>query len=145
MSINEIIISIDSFHSQNKYDIVSSNNLYITKLFQNDIEEDKISEDALKSYYVDYYLSHIEHGGFSEFIKNFSHKSKILYYIHAGLQALKVEKHLALFQKVFDAKEETIEHNEKLDEEFNKIQKSENLLQLNHKWLMNHPQLIIPT
>jgi len=142
MSINEIIISIDSFHSQNKYDVVSSNNQYITKLFQNNIEEDKISEDALKSYYVDYYLSHIQHGGFSEFIKDFSNKPKILYYIYAGLETLGTQKHLALFKKVFFEDNNFLEKNT-LDDEFKSIQESENLLRINHDWLLNHPQLII--
>ena len=142
MSLNEIIISIDSFHSKNEHDIVSSNNQYITKLFQNDMEEDKISEDALKSYYVDYYLSHIQYGSFLEFIKDFSNKPKILYYIYAGLETLGTQKHLALFQKVFFEENNFLENNT-LDDEFKSIQKSENLLHLNHNWLINHPQLII--
>lgn len=140
MSQNDIVISIDSFHSENKYDIVSSNNEFITKLFQNNIEEDKISENALKSYYVDYYLSHINYGGFTKFIENFSHKLKILYYIHAGLEALQTTKHLALFQK---ALLEEHDSSEDFDTEFKEIEESENLLDLNHKWLMTHPQLII--
>ncbi len=138
---NDIVISIESFHSQNKYDIISSNNQYITKLFQNNIEEDKISEDALKSYYIDYYLSHILHGGFEPFIKEVAHKSKILYYIHAGLKTLKTPQHLALFERVFYSEEQ--EETKKYDEAFHTIQKEENLLNINHEWLMNHPQLII--
>jgi len=141
MSINNIVISIESFHSENEYDIVSSNNQYITKLFQNNIEEDKISEDALKSYYVDYYLSHVLHNNFSEFIEDFYNKPKILYYIHAGLEALKAEEHLTLFQKVFYSEDYEEEHDYHAD--FQEIQKRENLLHINHQWLLNHPHLII--
>ena len=141
MSKNDIIISIASFNSDNKYDIVSSNSQYITKLFQNNIEEDKISEDALKSYYVDYYLSHVLHGNFSDFIEKFYNKPKILYYIHAGLEALKAEEHLALFQKIFYSEEHVEAPN--YEEEFQEIQKRENLLHINHQWLLNHPYLII--
>jgi hypothetical protein len=142
MSMNEIIISIDSFHSRNKHDIIASNNHYVTRLFQNNLTEDKISEDALKSYYIDYYLSHIQHGGFSAFIKAFSNKPKILYYIASGLETLGAGKHLALFNKVFFEENNFLAKNI-LDKEFNTIQESENLLHLNHNWLMNHPQLII--
>lgn len=141
MSRNDIIISRESFHSQNKYDVVFSNTQYITKLFQNNIQEDKISEDALKSYYVDYYLSHILHNGFTSFIENFSNKSKILYYIHAGLKALKTQKHLELFEKVFY--QEKTKELDVYNNIFKEIQQSENLLHINHQWLMNHPQLII--
>jgi hypothetical protein len=142
MSVNEIIISIDSFHSQNEHDIVFSNNQYITKLFQNNIEEDKISEDALKSYYIDYYLSHIQYSGFSEFIKDFSNKPKILYYIYTGLETLKTKKHLKLFQKVFFEENDLLDDNT-LDNEFKAIQETENLLHINHQWLISHPHLII--
>lgn len=142
MQKNDIIISLESFYSENRYDIISSNNQFITKLFQNNVKEDKISEDALKSYYIDYYLSHIQYSGFLEFIKDFSNKPKILYYIHTGLETLKSENHLALFQKVFFEKNSGLENNT-LDSEFKKIQMSENLLYINHKWLMNHPQLVI--
>jgi len=142
MSKNEIIISIDSFNSQNNYSVVSSNSQYITKLFNKNIKEDKISEDALKSYYVDHYLAHIQHSGFSDFIKNFKDKPKILYYIYDGLETLKTKKHLALFQKVF-FEENTFLDKNTLDQEFKEIQESENLLEINHNWLLNHPQLII--
>ncbi|CAA6812001.1 MAG: Unknown protein [uncultured Sulfurovum sp.] len=140
MLINDIVISTDSFHSENKYDIVSSNNQYITKLFQKNIEEDRISEDALKSYYVDYYLSHISHSGFQKSMEVFLSKSKTIYYIQAGLKALKTENHLNLFQKACLNQENDYAH---YDQEFQEIQESENLLHINHRWLMNHPQLII--
>ncbi len=140
---NEIIISIESFHSQNEHDIIYSNSQYITKLFQNNVEEDKISEDALKSYYVDYYLSHIKYNGFSEFIQNFSNKPKILYYIRSGLESLQTKKHLELFQKAFLKENDNNLEDNTLDKEFNFIQKNENLVHFNHKWLIAHPQLII--
>ena len=142
MSKNEIIISIDSFNSQNNYSVVSSNSQYITKLFNKNIKEDKISEDALKSYYVDHYLAHVQYSGFSDFIKNFKDKPKILYYIYDGLETLKTKKHLALFKKVF-FEENTFLDKNTLDQEFKQIQESENLLEINHNWLLNHPQLII--
>lgn len=142
MSINKILISVKSFNSEKQQDIISSNSNYITKLFQNNIKEDKIFEDALKSYYVDYYLSRIQHGGYSNFIKDFSHKPKILYYIYAGLKALKTKHHSALFEKIFFQDNHYLEKNT-LDNEFRNIQKNEDLLYFNHRWLMHHPALII--
>ena len=143
MSINEIIISIDSFHSENKHDIINSNSQYITKLFQNNIKEDKISEEALTSYYVDYYLSYIQYNGFSEFINNFSNKPKTLYYIYSGLKALQTKKHLKLFQKALFQNNNQYLKTSMLDKEFSIIQENENLIDINHEWLIKHPQLII--
>ena len=143
MSINQIIVTTDSFHSKNKYDIVSSNVHYVTKLFQNNLHEDQISEDALKSYYVDYYLSHITHGGFQNFITNFQTQHKILHYIHAGLEALDATKHLNLFNQAFSTEKNKVRKYKKLDMKFKSIQKKEDLLSVNHNWLMKHPHLLI--
>lgn len=142
MSINEIIISIDSFHSKNKHAIISSNNQYLTKLFQKNIHKYQVSQDALASYYIDYYLSHILHGGFSKFTQEFSNKAKTLYYIEKALETVKSKKHLALFQKVF-SQQYSSHALKKFDVNFKKIQKTENLLQINHKWLLKNPSLIV--
>ena len=147
MDVRHIVITTDSFHSKNKHDIVESNIYYLTKLFQHNLREDKISQEALKSYYVDYYLSHILHAGFSDFIKNFQYQYKTLYYIRKGLEAFKAKKHLYLFNKVFPNRfgQEKNQHLEidVLNRTFQKIQKSENLTEMNHDWLINHPHLLI--
>lgn len=145
MTTNHIIVTTDSFHSQNKHDLVASNSHYITKLFQNNLEEDKISESALQSYYVDYYHSHIIHGGFYDFIEAFKESHKILYYIRSGLKALKSTKHLKLFNAVFPEKEEKRKtyDTQRVDLLFKKIQQQENLLEMNYQWLLTHPQLVI--
>jgi len=145
MSIEHIVITTDSFHSQNKYDIISSNIHYITKLFQHNLREDKISQEALKSYYVDYYLSHILHGGFSDFIENFKHRDKIIYYIRSGLEALEAKNHLILFNRIFlpSYNDEAKPDNDFLNMSFKKIQESENLIEINRQWLIKHPQLLI--
>jgi len=145
MSIDNIIVTTDSFHSQNKHDLVSSNIQYITKLFQKNLKEDKISENALMSYYVDYYHSHITHGGFEGFIQKFDKNFKTLYYIRAGLKALKSHKHLELFNLVFPQNiSEKEDHNPyKLNILFKKIQQDEDLVSINHSWLMSHPELLI--
>jgi len=145
MSTKYIIVTSNSFHSQNRYDIISSNIHYITKLFQHNLREDKISQEALKSYYVDYYLSHILHGGFSDFIENFNHRAKILYYIRLGLKSLDAKKHLILFNRAFSSEKDKLNQpdNDILNLAFKKIQKSENLAEINRQWLIKHPQLLI--
>ena len=145
MPTKHIVITTDSFHSHNQHDIIESNIQYVTKLFQNNLREDKISQEALKSYYVDYYLSHIMHGGFTDFIENFQYRYKILYYIRDGLKSLGAKKHFYLFNKLFPIEQMAPKNYEidVLNAAFNKIQKSENLTSINHNWLMSHPQLLI--
>jgi hypothetical protein len=143
MSIQHIIVATESFTSTNKRDVIISNSLYVTKLFQQGLKEDKISDDALKSYYVDYYLSHLQHGGFEDFLKNFSNRHKTLYYISAGLEAIKAKKHLKLFHKALTQYTEKTLNVEKLDLKFKKLEKKKGLLSFNHEWLTKHPQLLI--
>ena len=142
MSFHHIIVSQESLQSLNKHDIVNSNIQYITKLFQHNVHEDKIYEDALKSYYVDYYYSHIICGSFENFIKEVQSKHTIQYYIKSGLEALKSKKHLELFTKAFQEEETSSKHYNELNNLFHEIQKNEDLLTLNAQWLMNHPHLL---
>ena len=144
MSINHIVVTTESFHSDDQYDIVSSNIEYVTKLFQENLKEDKISKEALYSYYVDYYLSHILHGDYADFIEGFLKREKTLYYIRTGLEVLGAKKHLKLFNKAFPLKNKNRTITTKtLNHKFQKIEKAESLLELNHSWLIAHPQLLI--
>lgn len=145
MSINHIIVTRTSLNNPNPHNLIDSNTEYITKLFQNNLPEDKISENSLKSYYVDYYHSHIVHGGFHNFIKEFKENYKILYYIRAGLKAINAHKNLKLFNAVFPEvkKKNSTYQTKKLDLAFKKFSKLEDLIILNYKWLINHPKLLV--
>ena len=143
MSLHHIIVSEESLYSDHKQDIINSNVHYITKIFQNNIHEDKLYKDALQSYYLNYYLSHIICGGFKNFIEEVKSKYKIQYYIRNGLKTLKSDKHLELFNRAFKENTFNSQDNKQLDRLFYKIQKSENLLDSHYKWLINHPDLRI--
>ncbi|HHD75694.1 MAG TPA: hypothetical protein ENK82_00785 [Campylobacterales bacterium] len=147
MSIDSIIVTTGSFHSHDKQELIDSNTLYVTKLFQHNITEDKFSEDALVSYYIDYYQSHITHGGFYNFVNSFQNHEKILYYIRHSLQTIKSSEHLELLNTIFPTIPSSIsqEASKEFDDKFHKIQEEENLTELNFDWLINHPKLnIVP-
>jgi hypothetical protein len=59
------------------------------------IDDDLIHEDALMSYYLDYYTSQYTEGNFAQFVHNSGWNKEL---IEEGLQ-LGAEKHLALFQQ----------------------------------------------
>ena len=141
MFIEKIIVSESSLKNYYFHDIVHSNIEYITKLFQKNIKEDYICEDALKSYYVDYYLSHIKHGGFSNFLSEIQKNSKIFYYIKEGLQSIGASEHLELLELTLASYKENIKFLSIFDDLFLEVQKKENLLTLNTKWLTKHSKL----
>jgi len=147
MTLDTIIVTTSSFHSQMKQDLINSNNLYVTRLFQHQMSEDKIFQDALLSYYLDFYESHITHGGFYKFIESYYPQDKVIYYINTALESIKNEAHLELFKEVFQDKlfENSEEVSEQLDAKFKMLQHKERLRDLNHDWLLHHPKLhIVP-
>jgi hypothetical protein len=80
-------------------DIVSSNIEVVNALFGEHLRADEIAPDALRSYYVDYYLAQVENGGFSQFVYN-SHWSPVMNgFIREGLAAMRAMRHLALFNE----------------------------------------------
>src|SRR5215510_6523910 len=94
-----VIVSDQSFASTDPYDIISSNIEFVNALFGEHLRADEIAPDALRSYYVDYYLAQVNNGGFSQFVYN-SHWSPLMNgYIREGLAAMKAAGHLALFNE----------------------------------------------
>lgn len=141
MFIDKIVVSEKSLHNYHFHDIVHSNIEYITKLFQKNIKDIYICEDALKSYYVDYYLSHIKHGGFFTFCKEIQENSKILYYVKEGLHSIGAKQHLELLETTLNSYNRKVKFLSLFDELFFEIQIKENLLKLNTEWLLKHPKI----
>jgi len=142
MTKKNIIVSNESIYSNEIFHLIQSNIQYITKLFQSNIADDNIAEDALKSYYIDYYLSHIQHNGFVSFIENSDSNSKIIYYICEGLKSIKAFNHLQLLTNALGINKQNSNLLFLFDNIFIKFQKEENLLELNYRWLINHPNLV---
>jgi len=62
------------------------------------IDDDFIHEDALMSYYLDYYTSQYTQGNFAQFVYNSGWNKELNELIEEGLQLIGAEKHLELFQ-----------------------------------------------
>jgi len=139
----QIIISKESFKTANNHKIIASNIQYITKLFQHNISDSNIYEDSLKSYYVDYYLSHILHGGFSSFIEHIIDKPKILFYIKEGLNSIQAHNHLELLIHAIQINLETLQSFSLFNTLFSEYQEKENLVMLNALWIKAHPKVVL--
>jgi len=138
-----IIISKMSLNSLDLHEIINSNIQYITRLFQHNIPDTEICEEALKSYYVDYYLSHIKYGGFSNFIEHIETRPKTLYYIKEGLKSIGANNHLELLIHAIQIDYETLQSFALFKTLFTEFQERENLEELNSKWLRIHPLLFV--
>jgi uncharacterized protein DUF4375 len=159
-----VIVSDQSVASADPYDIVCSNIELVNALFGEHLKADEIAPDALRSYYVDYYLAQVNNGGFSQFVYN-SHWSALMNgFIREGLAAMKAMGHLALFNESAalvdrlgaDGLQAFLESElfgtnptrDALDvnnDRFYTLSETEDLIALNAAWLRNLPRLKIKT
>ena len=154
MEFGRIIISENAANSENPQDIINSNISVINLMREEKIDDDLIHEDALMSYYLDYYVAqHIE-GNFAQFVYNSSWNKELNELIEEGLALIGAEKHLELFQA--QAKKVRLMSNIKLDkflkgklEGVNPVRDllntdtffelEENIVALNAAFLKSHP------
>ena len=156
MEFGRIIISETAASSENPQDVVNSNISVINLMREEKIDDDLIHEDALMSYYLDYYTSQCTEGNFAQFVYNSKWNTELNELIEEGLQLLGAEKHLELFQqqckkvklmssvkrdKFFKGKLEGANPIRDLMNSDTFFEIEENLVQLNADFLKTHPDL----
>jgi hypothetical protein len=159
-----VFVSDQSVASADPYDIIYSNIEVVNALFGEYLKADEIAPDALRSYYVDYYLAQVNNGGFSQFVYNSRWSPLISAFIREGLLAMKAVGHLALFnesaalvdrlgadglQAFFES--EYFDDNPERDslddnnDRFQELSETEDLIALNAAWLRGLPDLKVKT
>jgi len=156
MEFGRIIISETAAASGNPQDIINSNISVINLMREEKIDDDLIHEDALMSYYLDYYTSQYTEGNFAQFVYNSRWDAELNELIEEGLALLGAQNRLELFQqqckkvklmssvkrdKFFKGKLEGVNPTRDAmnNDAFYEIE--ENLIQLNADFLKAHPDL----
>jgi hypothetical protein len=159
-----VIVSQQSYQSDEPYDIIGSNISFVNALFKAYLHTDEIAPDALRSYYVDYYLAQQDNGGFSQFVYNSRWSTLVVTWVREGLAAMGANQQLALFEEsaallntlgekrlelflqsgYFDDNEERDLLNT-LSDRFSILKDHENLVVLNATWLRTLPHLVVMT
>jgi hypothetical protein len=154
MEFGRIIVSETAFNSENLQDVIHSNISVINLMREEKIDDEFIHEDALMSYYLDYYYSQYVAGNFAQFVHQSGWNAELNELIEEGLALIGAEKHLELFQQ--QAKKVKLMSNVKLNK-FLKgklegvnptrdllnndtfFELDENLIALNADFLKSHP------
>ena len=154
--LNKILVSETSFNDSDPYKIIASNISVINLLQEEGTEFEELHDDAMMSYYVDYYLTQYKEGNFSKFVHNSQWHEELNQNIALGIEKIGAQKHLDLFtelcEKVDEIEEETLDtfiDNDLADspeiiEFLNNttfFDIDEDLVELNAKWLKNHPDV----
>lgn len=159
-----VVVSKSSLESDDPYAVVYSNNTFINALQSEHFAPIELSADAMRSYYVDYYLAQINNGGFSQFVYNSGWEEGVIRCVREGLLAMGAYQHYELFnqsasildqlgpdllEKFYES--EYFGQNEErdilnaFDDKFYDLSEREDLVQLNSDWLKGLPNLVIMT
>lgn len=161
---HNVVVSKTSFDSHDSYAVIQSNGSFLSALEREHFREDELSQDALRCYYADYYCGQIHNGGFSQFAYNTKWNATKIRYVREGLKAIGAHQHLQLFEESADildrftpAQRERYFDSEyfgenaerdllgKFDDTFYKLEKTEDIVELNNKWLRSLPNLTVIT
>jgi len=99
MEFGKIIISETAFKSDNLQDVIHSNISVINLMREEGIDDDLIHEDAIMSYYLDYYTAQCTEGDFAQFVYNSGWDKELNELIEEGLALVGAERHLEFFQQ----------------------------------------------
>lgn len=115
----------------------------VNTLFEIYVNEDEICQEALYSYYVDYYNAQVNNGGFSQFIYNSKNNQQIQEFIAKGLQEMNAQGHLEQFLmgEYFGEDNPQREFLNQFDDLFFELIENEDLFAINNEWLSQHPKV----
>lgn len=149
-----IIVSETAMNSENLQDVINSNISVINLMREEKIDDEFIHEDALLSYYLDYYTSKYTEGNFSKFVYDSKWNKELNELIEEGLELIGAEKHLELFKtqakrvrllssvkidKFLKGKYEGVNPTRDLLNNDTFFELEENLVTLNANFLKSHP------
>lgn len=157
-----VVVSANGFASDDPYDIVYSNVTFVNALREVGVALEDVSSDALRSYYVDYYLGQMNNGGFAQFVKNSRWNDAVIACIRTGLAAMGASATVALFgemttlvEKLGSERLETFLHADlfganaerdelnALNKRFFALTDDDDLVGLNAAWLRGLPNLVV--
>ena len=159
-----VVVSTAAFAADEPQRIVVSNAAFVDALFAEFLTAEEIAPDALRSYFVQYYLAQMDNGGFAQFVYNSNWDPNVVAKVRDGLRTMGARMHQAVFlegvttvrQLGQDALDEFLSRDfwgdnpvrDRLDavtEQFVKAGEVEDLAARNAEWLRAHPKLQVLT
>ncbi|MEV7133489.1 hypothetical protein AB0N24_11440 [Arthrobacter sp. NPDC093128] len=172
-----VVLTIDSAAAANE-DVVDSNVTVVNAMYAELLDAPEIAPNALRSYYVDFYLTQALAGGFAQYVFTVPEREEIDAYVREGLEGMGATAHLALFNRAaaaFDAlseddadtyldgdtehfddaddrrsataeaarSAEAVRELEGIDDDFESLLETEDILALNAAWLRSQEGLLV--
>jgi hypothetical protein len=168
MTSNEypVVLMLEGADATND-EVVDANVAVVNAMFRELLNAGEIAPNALRSYFVDFYVTQALGGGFAQYVFTAADRDELDTYIREGLQAMGATAHLALFDRTaeaFDALSEEeaeiyldgewdaetdgelpdgVQALEDLDAEFEALLETEDITGLNAAWLRGQEGLLV--
>lgn len=157
-----VVLTTEGAAASNE-DVVGDNVSVVNAMYQALLNAEEIAPNALRSYFVDFYLTQMLEGGFAQYVFMTPDRDELDSYIREGLEGMGAREHLALFERTiehYDSLSETdmeaylegdgeseqsdaVSTMEALDGEFEELLESEDVTGLNAAWLQSQPGLLV--
>lgn len=157
-----VVLTTEGAAASNE-DVVGDNVSAVNAMYQALLNAEEIAPNALRSYFVDFYLTQMLEGGFAQYVFMTPDRDELDNYIREGLEGMGAREHLALFERTiehYDSLSETdmqaylegdgefeqsdaVSTMDALDGEFEELLESEDVTGLNAAWLQSRPGLLV--
>ncbi|MEO8282447.1 MAG: hypothetical protein ABI568_03430 [Pseudarthrobacter sp.] len=160
---NPVVLTKASIEAGSE-EVVDANVHVVNAMYGSLLDSGEIAPVALRSYYVDFYVTQSLEGGFAQYVFT-ADRDEVDPLIREGLESMGATAHLELFNRtvsVFDALSEEDEERyldgdldaeeesndavrtmEELDGEFEELFETENITALNTAWLLGQESLLV--
>lgn len=160
---NPVVLTKASIEAGSE-EVVDANVHVVNAMYGSLLDSREIAPVALRSYYVDFYVTQSLEGGFAQYVFT-ADRDEVDQLIREGLESMGATAHLELFNRtvaVFDALSEEDEERyldgdldaeeessdavramEELDGEFEELFETENITALNAAWLLGQESLLV--
>lgn len=156
-----VVISAQSV-TEGAASIVLSNVSIVNACLDDLLTQDELSIQALQSYYVDYFQAQVDNGGFTQFVYNSRASDTVAQLVHDGLAAMGAQLHVSAFDEGARLLKEAGRRGRdallatdygsssrlrtrlaKLSPTFDRARAAENLTELNARWLLADPDVVV--
>lgn len=158
--ITEIAVKQSAYDAFDPYAIVQANIDFVNTMMQEGgCVHAELPVNALRSYFVDYYLAQVLNGGLSQFVGNSGWKPNVVRHCFDGLKAMGLKTHYLLFrnlEKLLNSDRARAEYIADtrgfgdidpsiaiLDDKFTEQHDKHNVVEGNAAWLKSLPELLV--
>jgi hypothetical protein len=162
------VLTAESVDTSNE-DVVDANVTVVNAMYAELLDAPEMAPNALRSYYVDFYLTQSLGGGFAQYVFTAPEREEIDAYVREGLEGMGASAHLELFNRTVEAFDalsdddadayldgdsdgeddggdgtsEAVQELEELDNEFESLLETEDIIALNAAWLRSQEGLLV--